>query len=99
MNLFQIAQPLIPAAVDLNIQVPDLLPQRIAVEAEQIGGANLIAARRRQRRREQRNLDFLEDPVIEPRRRHAVGEARKMRRQVGLDRAAEIVDAVLDAAP
>ena len=66
MNVFQIPQPLTAAPIDLNVEIPDLLPQRVAVEAQQIGGANLIAARGRQRRREQRNLDFLEDPVIEP---------------------------------
>ena len=31
--------------------------------------------------------------MVEPRRRHAVRETRKVRRQIGLDRAAEIVDA------
>src|SRR5665213_3235995 len=83
------------APVDLNVEIADLLPQRVAVEAQQVGGADLVAAGRRQRRREQRDLDLLEDAVIEPGRRHAVGEDRKMRRQIGLDRAAEIVDAVV----
>src|SRR5882757_10453512 len=60
-----------PAAIDLNVEVADLFAQRIAVEAEQVGGADLIAAGRRQRRGQQRHLDLLEDAVIEPRRRDA----------------------------
>src|SRR5260221_1757143 len=65
---------LIAAPVDLNVEIPDLLPQRIAVKAKQVGSADLVAPRRRQRRGEQRHLDFLEDPVIEAGRRHAVGK-------------------------
>src|ERR1700736_1322946 len=79
------------APVDLNVQIADFLPQRVAVEAEQIGGADLIAARRRQRCGEQRDLDFLEDAVVEARRRDAVRKAREVRGQIGLDRAAEII--------
>src|SRR5437016_3431267 len=63
------------AAVDLNIEVADLLPQRVAVQAEQIGGADLIATGCRKRGGQQRHLDFLEDAVVEARRRHAVWEA------------------------
>src|ERR1700744_5199535 len=76
-----------PAAIDLNIEVPDLLAQRVAVQAQQVGGADLVAAGRGQRGREKRHLDLLEDAVIEAGRRHAVGEAGKVRGQVRLDRA------------
>ena len=88
-----VARSLVSAPINLDVEIPDLLPQRIAVEAKQVGGADLIAPGHRQRRRQQRHLDLLEDAVIEARRRHAVGEAREMRGQIGLDRAAEIVDA------
>src|SRR5882757_8948435 len=88
----------IAASVDLNVQIADLLSQRIAVEAEQIRRPDLVAPGGSQRRREQRHLDFLEDAVIEARRRHAIGEPGKMRRQIGFDGAAEIVDAVLNTA-
>src|ERR1700730_10735456 len=74
-----IVKALVAAPIDLNVEIADFLPQRVAVEAEQIGGADLVAARRRQRRRQQRHLDFLEDAVIEARRRHAVGKAGKVR--------------------
>src|ERR1700687_113810 len=76
---FGAAKSLIAAPVNLNVQIANLLPQRVAVETQQVSGADLIAAGRRQRRREQRHLDLLEDAVIEPRRRHAVGKAGKMR--------------------
>src|SRR6476646_9692201 len=52
------------APVDLNVEIPDLLPQRVAVEAEQVGRADLVAARGRQRRGEQRHFDLLEDAVV-----------------------------------
>src|SRR6476646_10503887 len=70
---------LIAAPINLDIQVAYLLAQRVAVEPEQVGGADLIASGRRKRCRQQRHLDFLEDPVIEAGRRHAIGEAGKMR--------------------
>src|SRR5258708_22142360 len=89
---------LIAAPVHLNVQVAYLLAQRVAVEPEEVGGADLIASGRRQRCRQQRHFDFLEDAVIEAGGRHAVGETGKMRRQIGFDGAAEIVDAELNAA-
>src|SRR5512141_1888990 len=53
------------APVNLNVQIANLLPQRVAVQTEQIGGSDLIAPRRRQCRRQQRHLYFLENPVVE----------------------------------
>src|SRR5947208_14426335 len=75
-------QSLAATPINLNVEVPDLLPQRIAVEAEQVGRTNLVAARGRQRRGQQRNFDLLEDAVVEARRRHAIREAGEVRRQV-----------------
>src|SRR5271156_5282460 len=69
------------APVDLNIEIADLLAQRVAVETQKIGGTNLIAPGSRQRCRQQRNFDLLEDPVVEAGRRHAIGKSGKMRRQ------------------
>src|SRR5258708_33928573 len=68
-NAFPVPRPLVPkpliaAAVDLDIQVADLLAHRIAVEAGTVVGADLLAPGRGQGRREQRHLDFLQDPVI-----------------------------------
>src|SRR6201986_2071432 len=49
------------AAIDLNIEVPDLLAQRVAVQAEEIGGTDLVAAGRGERSGQQRHLDLLQD--------------------------------------
>src|ERR1700682_4268751 len=70
---------LIAAPVNLDVQVANLLPQRVAVEAQQVGGANLITPGRGQCRRQQGYLDFLENPMIEARWRYPVREAGKMR--------------------
>src|SRR5882762_3605554 len=70
---------LIAAPVNLDVQVANLLPQRVAVEAQQVGGANLVTPGRRQRGRQQGHLDFLENPMIEARRRYPVRETGKMR--------------------
>src|ERR1700748_3108240 len=70
---------LIAASVDLNVQVANLLAQRVAVEAQQVRRPDLIAPGRRERRRSQRLLDVLAYAVIETRRRHAIGETREMR--------------------
>src|SRR5258705_2096855 len=84
-------QSLAAAPVNLNVEIPDLLPQRVAVETEQVSRANLVAAGGRQRRGQQRHLDLLEDTVVEAGRRHAVGEAGEVRRQICLDRTAEVL--------
>src|SRR6187402_3652371 len=81
------------AAVYLDVEIPDLLSERVAVEAKQVGRADLVAARGGQRRGEQRDLNFLENPVVEAWRRHAIRETGEVRGQIGLDRAAEIFDA------
>src|SRR5712672_358424 len=70
---------LTPAAIDLDVEIANLLPQRVAVETEQVGRADLVAAGRRQRRGQQRHLDLLQDAMIEAGRRHAVGKAREVR--------------------
>src|SRR6266478_2280731 len=72
-------QILIAAPVNLDVEVANLLSQGVAVEAQQVSGANLVTPGRRQCRRQQGNLDFLEDTVIEARRRYPVRETRKMR--------------------
>src|SRR5690242_2538305 len=53
-----------PRTDHLNIQIPDLLAQRVAVDAEQVGGADLIAARCRECCGQQRVLHFAQDAVI-----------------------------------
>ena len=58
---------------------------------EQVGGPDLVAAGRRQRRRQQRILDLAQDAVIEAGRRQLVAEAREIARQMALDRGREPV--------
>src|SRR4051812_11701589 len=91
-----VAGRLAPAPIHLDIEIPDLLPQRVAVEAEQIGSTDLVTAGGGERGREQRHLDLLQDAMIEARRRHAVREALEVRGEISFHRAAEIVDAMLD---
>ena len=45
--------------------------KRVPVDAEDFGGAHLIALRRAQRQRDQRQFDLLQNPVIEAGRRRA----------------------------
>src|SRR2546430_12758172 len=61
------------APIDLDIEIPDLLAERVAVQPEQIGRPDLVAAGGRQRGGEQRHLDLLEDAEIKapPREAHA----------------------------
>ena len=76
---------------DLNVQVPDLLAQGIAIDAQKVGGADLVAAGRGQSRGQQRIFHLAQHPVIEARRRQAVREARKVARQVAFDRRGQVV--------
>src|SRR5215208_7993405 len=69
----------------LDVEVADLLAQRVAVDAEQVGGADLVTAGSGERGREQRVLDLAQDAVIEAGRRHAVGEAGEIAGEMALD--------------
>src|SRR5438067_4239415 len=69
----------------LDVEVADLLAQRVAVDAEQVGSADLVATGGGERGREQRVLDFAQNAVIEAGRRHAVGEAGEIAGEMALD--------------
>src|SRR5258708_6928120 len=56
-------------AENLNVEIADLLAQGIAIDAEEVRGADLVAACGGERHGQQRVLDLPQDPVIEPRRR------------------------------
>src|SRR6476646_1219685 len=71
-------------ADDLDVQIADLLAQRVAIDPEQVGGPNLVPTSRRQRGGQERLLDFAQDAVIEARRRQGVAKVRKVARQVPL---------------
>src|SRR6201993_5411038 len=80
-----IAGALAAAAEDLNVEVADFLPQRVAIDPEQICGADLVTASGRKRHRQERMFDLPEHPVVEAGRRKSVAEGREIRRQVPLD--------------
>ena len=63
------------SADHLDVEIPDLLAQRVAIDAEQIGGADLIAARCRQCCGQKRVLHLAEDPMVEAGRRQVIVEA------------------------
>src|SRR3712207_4192468 len=52
-------------AHDLDVEFAQLLAQRVAVEPEQLGRPDLVAARRRQGKLQERPLDLAQDPVVE----------------------------------
>src|SRR3979411_2258813 len=81
-----------PAAPEhLDVEIADLLAQRVAGVPEEIGGANLVAAGRRQRDGQQRVLDLAQNPMIEPRRRQLVAEACEIGCEVPLDRGGKVL--------
>src|SRR6266516_4679252 len=58
----------------LDFKLANLLAQRVAVDAQEIGGADLIAARGGERGRQQRIFDLPQDPMIKARRRQGAFE-------------------------
>src|SRR5438876_7846692 len=64
-----IAGALAAAAEDLNVEIADFLTQRVAIDPEQICGADLVAASGRKGHRQERMLDLPEYPVVEAGRR------------------------------
>ena len=70
-----------------NIQVADLLAQRVAVEAEHRRGLDLVAAGRRQGKADQRPLHLGDHPVVDIGRRHAAVVRGEEVADVPLDRA------------
>src|SRR5262249_25385866 len=94
-HLFELAPPGDPeirlagsdsCANDLNIEVANLLPQRVAVDAEQVGSPDLIAPGCRQRSRQQRVFDLAQDPVVKAGGRKAIIKRPEVARQMPLDR-------------
>ena len=63
--------------IHLNIEIADLLAQGIAVDPQQIGGADLVATRGGKRRRQKRIFDLAQNPVIQPGRRQPSSNPEK----------------------
>src|SRR5260370_40412518 len=66
------------AAEHLDVEVADFLAQCVAVDPEQVGGPDLIAARGRERHRQQRVLDLAQDAVVQTGRPQRIPEAREI---------------------
>src|SRR5579883_22153 len=79
-------RPSAAAAEHLDLEIADLLAQGIAINPEQVSGADLVAARGRKRDRQQRMLNLAQDAVIEAGRRQRVPEAGEIGGEVALDR-------------
>src|SRR5690606_26788591 len=65
-----------------NIEIADLLAQRVAVKAKHVCGLELVAMRGRQRGCDERLLDLAQHTVIESGRRQPVAEPGKILAQV-----------------
>src|SRR5262245_65164078 len=74
------------AAKHLDVEVADFLAQGVAVDPEQVSGADLVAARGRERHRQERMLDLTQDTVIEAGRRLVVATGRVVRGEGSIDR-------------
>ena len=81
-----------PASADLrcayhrDVEVLDLLAQRIAIEPQKTGGAQLVPARRPQRQRQQRPLDLGNDTIVHAVGRQPIAVSGEHRLQMAVDR-------------
>src|SRR5579883_111018 len=69
-------------AVDLDVQIADLLAQRIAVDPQKVRGADLIAPGGGERRGQKRRLHFAQDAMIKAARGQPLVEAGKIAGEV-----------------
>src|ERR1035437_9001662 len=81
--------PVSVAAENLNIKIADFLPQSIAIDAQQVGGADLVAAGGDKGRCQQGIFDLPQDPVIQAGGRQTVVEPGEIRGQMPFYRGAE----------
>src|SRR4051794_35878937 len=79
------------SAKHLNVEVANLLPQCVAIYAQQIGRPNLISAGCGQRNRQKGMFHFAQDAMVEPWRGQLRAKAREVRRQVPLDRRCQAI--------
>src|SRR6266704_383619 len=69
----------------LDLQLADLLALGVAIDAQEIGGADVVAARGGERGRQQRIFDLPQDPMIEAGRRQGAVEIGEIFAEVPLD--------------
>src|SRR5262249_369709 len=66
-------------AEDLNIEIADFLPQRIAIDPEQIRRPDLVAPRASPSHHGERMPDLAQDAVVKAGGRQSVAESREVR--------------------
>src|SRR5262245_34734832 len=80
-----------PASADLrrahhgNVEVLYLLAQRVAIEPQESGGAQLIPARRPQGERQERPLHLRNDTIVQPVGWQAIAVGGEQRLQMPID--------------
>src|SRR5690349_19971224 len=60
--------------IDVDPELPDLLAQRVAVDAQQVGRLDLVAASSRDRGENLRVIDLVQNALIKTGRRHLAAE-------------------------
>src|SRR3989337_170945 len=71
-------------------QIADLLAQCVAVEAQEIGGADLVTPGRSERRGDQWRFDLAQHPGVEPGGRELLAEAHEIVGEKALDRLRQV---------
>ena len=80
-----------PRTDNLDIQIPDLLAQRVAIDAEQVGGADLIAAGCGERCGQKRVFHLAQNAMVKAGRRQVIVKAREVARQMVFDRRRQVL--------
>jgi hypothetical protein len=89
--------PLLRAPARLQVELPELLAQSVAVQAEQLGRPDLVAPGRLQRERQQRPFHLAQDTVVESARRQAMRMRLEVTVEMALDRLRERLLAAIGA--
>src|SRR3954462_9896680 len=76
---------------DMNVQVADLLPECVAVQAKHVRSLELVATSRRQRPRDQGPLHLADQTVVDARRRQGTIVGPEITVDMPLDGVAEAI--------
>src|ERR1700747_2801944 len=74
-----------------DIEVADLLAQGVAVDPQEVGGADLVAAGGRKGRGKQGIFDLSQEAMVEAGRRQRVVDPGEVAQEVALDRTGEVL--------
>src|SRR3954451_24787849 len=79
------------AAHRLQVEIFDLLAQGVAVETKDLGGADLVAARRGERGGEQRRFEIAQYAVVEANRGQVIAEGFEKLGDVAVETGGELL--------